>query len=183
MSSVTRRNREASCWRNETSVSQMRLKPEPYVLRKDYLLTVWHSYHASRSLAIHIHMPQLLFSAGAGRCLARLIDYFVRKVGAPFTNISISIQVLQRIKYCGCACVCVCLWKRKEGMFWCWALCLPSMTGTFTECPDRWNSHQYSDGTGSPVPAGRGPPRPERKLSQTRCLLQLTHAQTVSPCK
>lgn len=116
VSSVTSRNREASCRRNETSVSQMRLKPEPYVLRKDYLLTVWHSYHASRSLAIHIHMPQLLFSAGAGRCLARLIDYFVRKVGAPFTNISISIQVLQRIK---CACVCVCLWKRKEGMFWC----------------------------------------------------------------
>lgn len=180
MSSVTRRNREASCRRNETSVSQMRLKPEPYVLRKDYLLTVWHSYHALRSLAIHIHMPQLLFSAGAGRCLARLIDYFVRKVGAPFTNICISIQVLQRIK---CACVCVCLWKRKEGMFWCWVLCLPSMTGTFTECPDRWNSHQYSDGTGSPVPAGRGPPRPEHKLSQTRCLLQLTHAQTVSPCK
>ena len=47
-----------------------------------------------------------------------------------------------------------------ESVFYGADMCSPSMTGTFTESPDGWNSHLNPDDTGPPVPAGRGPSQP-----------------------
>lgn len=51
----------------------------------------------------------------------------------------------------------VCLSVPVECILRCWRACVPSMTDTFTESPDRWKSHHNVDDTEPLMPAGRGP--------------------------